>query len=450
MKHIASKLYAGFLCMAGVTIALIWLLQAGIMKDNYLNARVATIDAALQQALGESSLDYAELESHLNSRLVMVDANGNVIYSSQNMPMKGMMMGMMMGMQGISTLPADGTVQTFTSAMGETSYAALGRTGANGSRLYAVFSLADVEKASQILRDQMWIITVVLFVAASVLAVLLSRLFSRPVRKITWVARALAEGKYGITIDVKSADEIGQLATSLNELGGQLEKTEALRRELIANVSHELRSPLAVIQGYAETVRDVTWPNEQKRQEQLTVVAEEAARLSRVVEDILDYSKLQAGVTAVQFEDLALPPALEQIIRVHEMESVPKRLKLSLHCEELRIRFDPGKLSQVMGNLIHNAINHADADTEIVIEAKCNGAACRISVTNTGETIAPDELPHIWERYYRAHSIGEGRRLGTGLGLAIVKTILDQHGSTYGVESAQHRTTFWFEAQALR
>ncbi len=449
MKHIASKLYAGFLCMAGVTIFLIWLLQAGIMKDNYLNARVATIDAALQQALGDFSLDYTELESQLNARLVMVDASGSVAYSSQNMPMKGMMMGMMMGMQGISTLPADGTVQTFTS-MGDISYAALGRTGANGSRLYAVFSLADVEKASQILRNQMWIITMVLFIAASVLAVLLSRLFSRPVRKITWVAKALAEGKYDITADVKSADEIGQLATSLNELGGQLQKTEALRRELIANVSHELRSPLAVIQGYAETVRDVTWPQEQKRQEQLTVVAEEAARLSRVVEDILDYSRLQAGVTTARFEDLALRPALEQIIRVHEMEAVPKSLKLSLHCEELSIRFDPGKLSQVMGNLIHNAINHADADTEIIIGAKSNGTTCRISVTNTGETIAPDELPHIWERYYRARIVGEGRRLGTGLGLAIVKTILDQHGSTYGVESAEHRTTFWFEAQALR
>ena len=157
------------------------------------------------------------------------------------------------------------------------------------------FPLADVDGAAQVLRSQLWLITVLLFLFSIILAVVLSRMFARPIKAVTHAARELASGQLDVVLPVKSRDEIGELTVALNELSVQLQNTENLRKELIANVSHELRAPLAVIQGYAETVRDVTWPNEEKRSQQLTIVSEEASRLSRVVKDILDYSKLQAG-----------------------------------------------------------------------------------------------------------------------------------------------------------
>ncbi len=444
MKHMRTKLFLGFLCMAAVTVAVLWLIQAGIMKDNYLKERVAAVDGAIVKAAGQQNLDAATLEESLNVRLLLLDESGAVRYVSQGMPMRGMMTRML---QSAEAPKPDGTAVELESMMGgSVRYALLGRPMAGGGALYAMFSLSDVQEASRILLEQLWIVTAVLLAASLLLALALSRIFAKPVRQITGAARALAAGRLETRVDVSSRDEIGQLATALNELSSQLQKTEALRRELIANVSHELRSPLAVIQGYAETVRDVTWPQQEKRQEQLTIVADEAARLSGVVEDILDYSRLQAGVDTVSPVDLALRPVLEQAALKWEIQARRRALTVRTDCPELTVRFDEGKFARVLDNLLGNAINHGAAGTEILIAAVPQSNAVRISITNRGDTIAPEELPLIWDRYYRAQNVSEGKRLGTGLGLAIVKSILDRHGSAYGVSSEGGVTCFWFDA----
>ena len=448
MKRMRTKLFLGFLCMAAVTVALLWLIQAGIMKDHYLKERVAAVDDAILQAAARQNLDAASLEEGLNIRLLLLDDSGAVRYISQGMPMRGMLQRLL---QGADAPKPDGTLVELEGIMaGGVRHALLGRPMAGGGRLYAVFSLSDVQEASRILLEQLWVVTAVLLAASLLLALVLSRVFTRPVRQITGAARALAAGRLETKVDVRSRDEIGQLAEALNELAGQLQKTEALRRELIANVSHELRSPLAVIQGYAETVRDVTWPQQEKREEQLTIVADEAARLSGVVEDILDYSKLQAGVDSVSPTVFELSTVLNQMALRREIQARERGLGIRVDCPELAVRFDAGKFARVLDNLLSNAINHGAAGSEIVIDARPEGGAVRISVTNRGETIAPEELPYLWDRYYRARSVSEGRRLGTGLGLAIVKSILEQHGSAYGVSSEAGVTSFWFNVPVAK
>lgn len=442
MKHIGTKLFAGFLCMAAVTVGLLWLIQAGIMKDNYLKERVQAVDKAVQQAAQQAAPEFSLLEEQLNVRLLLLGSDGAVQYVSQGMPMKGMLLRVC---QSMDRPEANGEVLVLDGTMGSTQYALLGRPLPSGGTLYAVFSLSDVQEASRILLRQLWIITAVLLAGSILLAMLFARAFSRPVRQITDAARALAAGKLDTQVAVRSRDEIGQLADALNELGGQLQKTENLRRELIANVSHELRSPLAVIQGYAETVRDVTWPNPEKRSEQLTIVAGEAARLSRVVADILDYSKLQAGVDTLSPIVFGLCPAMGQLAERYGLHASVRGLRIHLDCADLRTLFDRDKFERVMDNLMSNAMNHADPGSDVEIKAEQAGKGCRVSVTNRGDTIAPDELDSIWDRYYRAQSVGEGRRLGTGLGLAIVKSILQQHRSAFGVTSENRVTTFWFE-----
>ncbi len=444
MRRMRTKLFLGFLCMAVVTIAVLWLIQAGIMKDNYLKERVSAVDEAIVAASVQASTDYAALEERLNVRLLLLDGRDEVRYISPGMPMKGMVLRLCQS--GDAPQP-NGEPQLLDNRMaGGVQYALLGRPLPGGGALYAVFSLSDVQEASRILLRQLWVVTAALLAASVLLALVLSRLFTRPLHQITGAARALAAGRLGANVEVRSRDEIGQLALALNELSAQLSKTEALRRELIANVSHELRSPLAVIQGYAETVRDVTWPHPEKRQEQLSIVASEAARLSRIVEDILDYSRLQAGVDTFSPEDLDLRPMLERMARKMEIQAADRNLSIRVDCLERRVRFDSGKLERVMDNLLGNAINHGTSGTEIVISAAEQGASVRIAVANSGDTIEPEELPHIWDRFYRAQRVSQGRRLGTGLGLAIVKSILEQHGSAYGVASREGRTTFWFDA----
>ncbi|MEN6340529.1 MAG: ATP-binding protein [Clostridiaceae bacterium] len=444
MKRLFFKLMLAFFGMAALTIGLIWLVQAVILKDSYLNERVASINTATEQVILSTETDYADLEASLNVSLLAVDESGGVLYQSEGMPMRG---------QIVKKIPeliasAGGGAETLQTETEEARYALLSRA-VGGGYLLIVFSLVDVAEASRVLLEQLWVITAVLLAAAMLLSALLSRLFTRPILRVTTASKQMAAGNYGVRVPVTTKDEIGQLTRALNELGDELGKAENLRRELIANVSHELRAPLTIIQGYAETVRDITWPDEQKRTSQLTMISDEAVRLSGMVNDILDYSKLESGAETVSPARFDGGAALSELIVRYEIEAGKKDVALELTGAEGDLLFDPGKFAQVMNNLLGNAVQHASRRSIVRVRCEPAGSARRISVENAGVPIPAEELERIWERYHRAPQAGAAGSLGTGLGLAIVKSILDQHGVSYGVESDEKRTVFWFETMPL-
>ena len=442
MKTIGSKLFVSFLCMAALTVSLLWLVQAVLMKDSYLNSRTRAVAAAVQEAAQADATDLESLSQTLNVNLLVLDEDGSTQSGMMGMAMMGRIL---RASQAMIPGQMDGSVQLISSMTGTGRTALLGYPIKGGGYLVAVFSLADVDGAALVLRNQLSLITVLLLLFSVILAIVLSRMFARPIKAVTKAARQLAAGQLDVVLPVKTQDEIGDLTVALNDLSVELRNTENLRKELIANVSHELRAPLAVIQGYAETVRDVTWPVEEKRNQQLSIIAEEATRLSRVVKDILDYSKLQAGVEHLKLTNLAICPILDNIRQRLEIEAANKKVQIRLDCPDPVIRFDPDKFEQVMNNLLNNAISHADPGTTITITAKPGKSGSRIEVTNIGETIPAAEQSQIWDRYYRAEKVGESQRLGTGLGLAIVKSICEYHQVAYGVVSENRQTTFWFD-----
>ncbi len=441
MKSIGTKLFIGFLCMAALTVGLLWLIQAAFMKDSYLNERIDAIDAAITDASHNENIDYQSLEQSLNISLLATDSAGNVTYISQGMPMRGMMLRQL---QYAAEANSDKGAYYFQMGNHQTNYALLRSPLPGSGYLYAVVSLVDVEEASRIIIKQLWIITTALVVFSIFLAVILARRFSRPIRRVTQAAHDMTNGKLDISLPVRSRDEIGQLTSALNELGVELQKTEELRRELIANVSHELRSPLSVIQGFAETVRDVTWPDEEKRISQLTTISDEASRLSKIVSDILDYSRLQAGVDKISVTDFPARPVLKEVISISEFEAAKRNLSLALSCPDVTIRFDQNRFIQVLNNLLNNALNHADSGLTVYIDVHSQNENVIISVKNSGDTIPSEQLKYVWDRYYRAERVSN-QRLGTGLGLSIVKSILDRHQVRFGASSENEETIFWFE-----
>ena len=444
MKRISAKLALAFFGMAALAVALVWLVQAVFLSDSYLNQRVATIDGAVSGVVIDAATDYAALESALNVSLLAVNESGSVVYQSDGIPMRGQIV------KKISELTerAGGGVEYLQTETTESRYALLSRA-VDGGTLFIVFSLVDVSEASRVLLQQLWIITAVLVAAALVLSFVLSRLFSRPIVAVTSAAKTMAAGDYSVKTRVTTKDEIGQLTRALNELGDELGKTEELRRELIANVSHELRAPLTIIRGYAETVRDVTWPNEEKRTAQLNAICEESARLGALVSDILDYSKLESGAEAMTPTDFSLSDALGEIVERFTLAAGKREVSLSLVCDGGDVRFDRGQFTQVVSNLLDNAIRHARARSQVRVSCEPRGTHRRILIENAGEPIPAEELPKIWDRYHRAPRAGEAGGLGTGLGLAIVKSILTRHGVDYGVESNEERTVFWFETMGM-
>ncbi|MGI6299095.1 MAG: sensor histidine kinase [Saccharofermentanales bacterium] len=445
MKHIGTKLFIGFFSMAMLTVLILWIVQAGLMGDSNLKGKVNAVSSSLQQSTAADSTAYSVLAEELNVSLIAIDKNSRMIFRSPGLPMMGMM-----GRNFLALNPsqADGTVHYLTAA-GKSRYAMIGYPQGDDRFLFAVFSLADLDEAARILRQQLWIITLILVMTAGLLALLLSRTLAKPIQAVTGAARDLAAGKFETRLPVKTRDEIGQLTTALNDLGVELGRTEKLRQELIANVSHELRAPLSVIKGYAETVRDVTWPDEQKRTAQLDVIVKESTRLSRVVKDILDYSRLRAGVEKLNLVEFPVRQVLEQLQHQYELEAARRGLTIKVKSPEQNIVFDPDRFAQVIHNLLGNAINHAYPDTEIEIAVIDVGKKSRVEVTNRGKPIQPDEIERIWERFYRSGRSDSVPSLGTGLGLAIARSIFEQHAVRYGVISETERTTFWFETLTI-
>lgn len=467
LNRIGTRLFLGFLSMAVVATLLLWVIQAGVMRNSYLNQRIEAVRGALVQAAQQNNPDYDLISQDLGISIVIVGTDGSIPYLSQGAPMMGKIM---RNMESVIAQGVDGSVHYMTGMAGMAGMTGMsGQTGSYGEVRYAylvvatgqdrysiaVFSLTDVDAAARIIRQQLWIVTLALLVTAVILAILLSRRLSRPIQEVTQAARNLSAGLLDIRLPVRSRDEIGQLTEALNQLSQQLQVNDRLQKELIANVSHELKSPLAVIQGYAETVRDVTWPDAQKREDQLNMIADEAARLTHIVQDILAYSRLQSGADRIKPVWFTLEPVLAQLLRRYENEAARRHLHIQLQLpagqtESLQILFDRERMDQVLNNFLNNAINHALAETTIIIrldnpiEQQPNRHLCRLAIINQGEQISEEEMQKIWERYYRVERINEGRPVGTGLGLAIVKSILDQHGQTYGVVSRGGQNEFWF------
>ncbi|MGN0478173.1 MAG: sensor histidine kinase, partial [Hominenteromicrobium sp.] len=291
------------------------------------------------------------------------------------------------------------------------------------------------------LKVQLWYLTGVMILLALVLALFIASRLSRPIEQINASAKQLAAGTYDIRFPEQGAREVSELAATLNYAAEELSKTENLRRELIANVSHDLRTPLTMISGYAEVMRDIPGEN---TPENVQVIIDEANRLAGLVNDLLDLSKLQAGVMTLSEEDFNLTEDVRGTLRRYDKLA---DYSFPFSCDrDVYVRADRLKISQVIYNLVSNAINYCGADKTVSLCQTVSGGVVHIEIRDTGEGIPADKLPYIWDRYYKVDREHRRAQIGTGLGLSIVKNILDLHGGRYGVASEVGRgSTFWFE-----
>ncbi|MCI9193392.1 MAG: HAMP domain-containing histidine kinase [Acutalibacter muris] len=262
-----------------------------------------------------------------------------------------------------------------------------------------------------------------------------------PITEINESAKRLGEGDYSVRFGGRGSREVGELADTLNFAAEELSKTDGLRRELLANVSHDLRTPLTMIKGYAEVMRDLPGEN---TPENVQIIIDEAGRLNDLVNDLLDLSRLQAGVLELSRERFDLTGSIKEILTRYD-----KLADFSFPFEpeeNIYVMADKLKISQVVYNLVNNAVNYAGADKTVALAQEVIGNDVRISVTDTGEGIPQDKLRDIWDRYYKVDQEHRRAQVGTGLGLSIVKNVLDLHGGSYGVISELGKgSTFWFQ-----
>lgn len=305
--------------------------------------------------------------------------------------------------------------------------------------------LTPVSATISTLKAQFFWIAAVLLLGALLLAYLISRRVSRPLVRMNEAAQTLAKGEYDVHFAGQGYRETRELAKTLNYAAEELSKIDRLQKELIANISHDLRTPLTMITGYGEVMRDLPGEN---TPENVQVIIDEATHLSALVNDLLDLSRLQSGMREPRMELLDLTETVRTLLHRYDRLTSHDGYRITFAAEqEVVIRADRTMLLQVIYNLINNAINYCGEDKTVeVVQALKEDGAVRLSVIDHGEGISEEELPHIWDRYYKVDRIHRRAMIGTGLGLSIAKGALELHEANYGVNCRKGQgSEFWFE-----
>ncbi|MBQ0079435.1 MAG: HAMP domain-containing histidine kinase [Eubacterium sp.] len=328
------------------------------------------------------------------------------------------------------------------------SYASyLQRQGRISYSVYLFSPLWPVNSTMRILTFQMIYVTLIALLFAGLLSLYLSRRITRPIRLIARSAERLGAGEYGIVFKGGHYTEINNLADTLTQTSIELEKSAASQKDLVANVSHDLKTPLTMIKSYAEMIRDLSGDNPVKREQHLQVIIDETDRLNSLVNDLLTVSKMQSNKIELDIHEFNLTKAAQSIVNTFAIRE-EDGYHVNFSCpSEFYVSGDEDRIKQVISNLIGNAIKFCGEDRTVNVSLKRRGFnKVFFSVEDNGVGIAEDELEHVWERYYKASSNMVRTTEGSGLGLSICKEILVLHKAEYGVDSTLGKgTMFWFE-----
>ena len=460
------RLWSANMLLVIIGIAFLWTVQILLFEPNYINVTKESLLETVQEtaaAIEEMAVDPDDLTEEpllflsktIVGTLFLVDADGEILAAFNN--------GQQLNIDGLSNeynwllshapTVLDGESLSAVEDFEKSSAILIGVPTTLFQRPAALLlsnTITQIEALQSLNRQQLFLFTIILTIFASTISFFLAQHFIRPIKTIKEAIIRLTNGELYSVPKLKRSDELGTLSESVADLSTELQRVDVLRKEVIANVSHELRSPLALITGYGEMVRDVSGSDERLRKEHMDLIISEAHRMSAMVDDIMDFSIMQAGYTQLKNEIWNTYEVVSSVVAY--ARGIANQYDITVDFEADRTNgnalFDRIKMEQVLRNLINNGINHTPKNERLLIKLTNTSAGTKVAVINPGKDIPPEQLELIWERYQRVQHQA-GHKEGTGIGLAIVKTILTSHAFEYGAESKNGVTCFWFVVPRL-
>ncbi|MEB6147608.1 cell wall metabolism sensor histidine kinase WalK [Enterococcus casseliflavus] len=460
------RLWSANMLLVIIGIAFLWTVQILLFEPNYINVTKESLLETVQEtaaAIEEMAVDPDDLPEEpllflsktIVGTLFLVDEDGEILAAFNN--------GQQLNIDGLSNeynwllshapTVLDGESLSAVEDFEKSSAILIGVPTTLFQRPAALLlsnTITQIEALQSLNRQQLFLFTIILTIFASTISFFLAQHFIRPIKTIKEAIIRLTNGELYSVPKLKRSDELGTLSESVADLSTELQRVDVLRKEVIANVSHELRSPLALITGYGEMVRDVSGSDERLRKEHMDLIISEAHRMSAMVDDIMDFSIMQAGYTQLKNEIWNTYEVVSSVVAY--ARGIANQYDITVDFEADRTNgnalFDRIKMEQVLRNLINNGINHTPKNERLLIKLTNTSAGTKVAVINPGKDIPPEQLELIWERYQRVQHQA-GHKEGTGIGLAIVKTILTSHAFEYGAESKNGVTCFWFVVPRL-
>lgn len=304
-----------------------------------------------------------------------------------------------------------------------------------------------------------------LLLGAIVIYIVVSRI-TKPIQQIQSTAEQIAHLDFSGTCQASSTDEIGLLAQSINHMSEELqsninalmkanlmlrddilrqEQTDRMRRQFIANVSHDFKTPLTLITSYAEALRDFGKEDEEASQEYCRIILDEGEKMSAMLRQLLGLTQLESGMIQLERTVFSISEIMQDVAQKYKLLTRQRSISVSLALDDsIIVDADYQQIGEVVTNLFENAVKYAQEGAQIRVSALRQGSQCRIAVFNTGSPIAEQDLPNLFLSFYRGDKSRHRDQQGYGLGLAIVRSILEMHGEHYGVQNTEGGVEFWF------
>ena len=461
LRSINFILWISFLAFAAFILIMTWVFQTTLLRQFFISEVKADLEdiggnvyrriSELMRApnVADDGIDvYIALEQYNNPsvNIYVLDESGDCLYPTEmNAPSEDYNVGVDQDVFNVvfEELCNAGTDKGVIVRIDDGNYvysARFTRTDGQSSDnyLYINYSTELSNNAFSMMEKELIVIAVVVVFVALIISALLSMELTRPIARFTRAARRMAKGDF--TVDFKGEytyAEMDALAETLDYAKEEIGKSDQLQKEVLANVTHDLKTPLTMIKAYASMIQEISGNNPEKRAKHTQVIIDESDRLTALVNDILNLSKIRSGMDSLKLQEFNLSEFIHTVLERFDYLTETKGYTLVRDIDdELYTEADTEKLEQVVYNLVGNAVNYTGEDKKITVSLKkAEGGKIRFSVTDTGKGIPPDEIDTIWDRYYRSTETHKRPIKGTGLGLSIVKTILVKHGFEYGVES---------------
>ncbi len=461
-----------FLFAVGIVLTL-GVMQFNLIRPYYRNSKIQSVKKVsddvqsyiIDESSTESDISKAFQTAVNNSSCVTIyNDSGSLIYNADSLG-SGCVFhaGSSTSQTDISFSDGSSLVQALKSNNGEWSLnltnsrteqemIVYGRTIKSNLGNYYLFVNSPLEPLDSIMTffsRQYYLYTIFIVIIASLISIQIAKSLTNPIVHMNHEAEKLAHADYEANFDGGKFTETKELAGTLNGATEKLSKIDELRKDLIANISHDIKTPLTSIRAYAEMIRDVSGDNKEKREKHLNVIINEADYLDRLVQDMSELSKMQSGNYVLKEKNFDLAQDIRYIVSLYEVPIEDGGLNVNLDLPEtLTVYADQTKIDQVISNFLSNAIKHTPSGKSILLRASLekDEETAKVEIWDQGEGISEDELPYIWDRYQKSSRSFSRSLTNTGLGLSIVKAILDTHHAEYGVNSRLGEgSEFWFE-----
>ena len=454
-------------------MAMIWLLQTVFLEPYYEYMRTADVRRVASELVGTyGQADFQDRADEIsfkdNVSIIVFDADGKALHEANNFGIRAPF-GPPPTTRTTTDYDRDQQIfieeQLFASSIkalkdqnGDVLLLNIDNDKIKSSILLLVTEIKDdylflsteirpIDATATILSSQLKIITLIVFILAALISILIAISIARPLSRITVASRELSKNRFPDDCKGGSYSETRELAETLRKTATELNKAENLRREFIGNISHDLRTPMTMIKAYAEAVRDLPDDDPARKNKDLSIIIHESDRLAELIKDLLELSKLESGSSALDLGRFSLTALIREVLASYKLYQDRDGYAFSFdYDQEIMVLADKRKLEQVLHNLIHNAIIHTGTSHRVAIRQISAEDKARIEIIDSGEGIPEEQLPHIWDRYFKIKANTGRAEDGSGLGLSIVKSALELHGASYGAEnSPQGGAVFWFE-----